>query len=71
MAYTIPRYAGPERIDGVANLKLTTTLVNTGDETLKLLNDPRGALNRIPTNTFEIINTDTGASPKFAGVKAS
>ena len=49
---------------------MTTTLVNTGDETLKLLNDPRGALNTLPTNTFLVIHEDTGASPAFSGVKA-
>ena len=43
VVYASMCYTCPERIYGVANLKLTTTLINTGDETLKLLNDPRRA----------------------------
>ncbi|KAL1951282.1 hypothetical protein VTO73DRAFT_431 [Trametes versicolor] len=62
------KVSGPEAVDGVDNLKVTTTLVNTGDETLKLLNDPRGALHTLPANTFDIV-ADSGASPSFTGVK--
>lgn len=62
------KVSGPEAVDGVDNLKVTTTLVNTGDETLKLLNDPRGPLSTLPANTFDI-TTDSGASPSFVGVK--
>lgn len=64
------KVSGPGSVNGVDSLKLTTTLVNTGDETLKLLNDPRGALHTLPTNTFSIVNEDTGASPAFSGAKA-
>ncbi|KAI0830740.1 peptidyl-Lys metalloendopeptidase [Trametes gibbosa] len=62
------KVSGPEAVDGVNNLKVTTTLINTGDETLKLLNDPRSPLNALPANTFDI-TTDSGASPSFVGVK--
>ncbi|KAJ8462294.1 hypothetical protein ONZ51_g10989 [Trametes cubensis] len=62
------KVSGPEAVDGVDNLKVTTTLTNTGDETLKLLNDPRGALHTLPANTFDI-TTDSGEKPSFIGVK--
>jgi len=58
----------PSAVDGVQNLKVVTTLTNTGDETLKLLNDPRGALDGFPANTFYITDS-TGASPAFVGAK--
>lgn len=58
----------PSAVDGIENLKVVTTLTNTGDEALKLLNDPRGALNNFPTNTFYITDS-TGASPAFVGAK--
>ncbi|KAI0766464.1 peptidyl-Lys metalloendopeptidase [Trametes elegans] len=63
------KVSGPEAVDGVDNLKVTTTLTNTGDETLKLLNDPRGPLHTLPANSFAI-TTDSGDSPSFIGVKA-
>ncbi|KAI0778610.1 peptidyl-Lys metalloendopeptidase [Trametes elegans] len=63
------KVSGPEAVDGVDNLKVTTTLTNTGDETLKLLNDPRGALHTLPANSFAI-TTSSGDSPSFIGVKA-
>ena len=59
---------GPAAVDGVENLKVVTTITNTGDETLKLLNDPRNTLHSFPTNTFAV-TTDDGASPSFTGVK--
>ncbi|KAI9062953.1 peptidyl-Lys metalloendopeptidase [Trametes sanguinea] len=62
------KVSGPEAVDGVQNFKVTTTLTNTGDESLKLLNDPRGALNTLPANTFDI-TTDSGEKPSFIGVK--
>jgi len=58
----------PSAVDGIENLKVVTTLTNTGDETLKLLNDPRSALNTFPTNTFTVTDS-TGASPEFVGVR--
>ena len=62
------KVTGSDAVDGVENFKVVTTLTNTGDETLKLLNDPRGALHTLPANTFAI-TTDDGASPSFSGVK--
>ena len=64
------RLSGADEVNGVDNLKLTTSLTNTGDETLKLLNDPRGPLNKLPTETFMIIH-DSGAVPDFIGAKVS
>ena len=62
------KVTGPATVDGVENLKVVTTLTNTGDETLKLLNDPNGVLDTLPTETFTITN-DSGASPDFIGVR--
>nr|P81054.2 RecName: Full=Peptidyl-Lys metalloendopeptidase; Short=MEP; AltName: Full=GfMEP; Flags: Precursor [Grifola frondosa]BAB82381.1 peptidyl-Lys metalloendopeptidase [Grifola frondosa] len=62
------KVSGPEAVDGVNNLKVVTTITNTGDETLKLLNDPRGALHTMPTDTFAITN-ESGETPSFIGVK--
>ncbi|KAI0697604.1 peptidyl-Lys metalloendopeptidase [Cytidiella melzeri] len=61
--------SGAEKVDGVNNLKIAATVKNTGDETLKLLNDPRGVLNKLPTEAFEITHDESGASPAFTGVK--
>ncbi|KAM5544053.1 hypothetical protein V8D89_002239 [Ganoderma adspersum] len=61
------RVTGPEAVDGVENFKVVATLTDTGDETLKLLNDPRGALHALPTSKSVITTTD-GVSPDFTGV---
>jgi peptidyl-Lys metalloendopeptidase len=63
------KVSGPDNVRGVDSLRLVTELVNTGDETLKLLNDPRTILRKLPTNTFSIVHEDSHASPKFAGAK--
>ena len=63
------KLSGAEKVDGVDNLKVVATLENTGDETLKLLNDPRGPLSTLPTETFFIEHEATGATPSFTGVK--
>src|SRR6266436_3648901 len=60
--------AGPETVDGVQNLKVVATITNIGNETLKLLNDPRGPLDTMPTDTFAIQN-DTGKEPDFVGIR--
>ncbi|KAJ3502211.1 hypothetical protein NLJ89_g8991 [Agrocybe chaxingu] len=59
---------GPESVQDVDNLKVVATIANTGDETLKVLNDPRGALSQMATNTFTITD-GTGARPSFTGIK--
>lgn len=63
------KLSGADKVNGVDNLKLVATVVNTGDETLKLLNDPRGPLSKMPTETFLIEHEATGATPAFTGVK--
>ncbi|PFH50593.1 hypothetical protein AMATHDRAFT_75492 [Amanita thiersii Skay4041] len=60
---------GPASVDTVADLKVTATITNTGDETVKVLNDPYSALSKLPTNTFKITDT-SGAKPSFTGIKA-
>ena len=47
-------------VDGLESLKVITTVTNTGDETLKLLNDPRGVLESFPENSFTITAVDGG-----------
>jgi len=59
--------AGPTVVDGVQNLKVVTTVTNTGDETLKLLKDPRCVLSGAPTHSFTITNA-VGSSPDFRGI---
>ncbi|KAL1697381.1 hypothetical protein GGG16DRAFT_41433 [Schizophyllum commune] len=63
------KVAGPSDVTDVENLKVTTTITNTGDETLKLFNDPNSALSTLPANTFAISNS-AGAVPQFTGIKA-
>jgi peptidyl-Lys metalloendopeptidase len=64
------KISGPSAVDGIQNLKLVAIVTNTGTETLKLLNDPRGVLNQSPTHSFTITNVN-GTSPAFKGTKAS
>jgi len=59
---------GPEAVDSVEHLKIVATVTNTGDETLKVLNDPRGPLNKLPTNTFTITD-GKGSRPSFMGIQ--
>ena len=59
---------GPPAVDSVEHLKIVATITNTGDETLKVLNDPRGPLNKLPTDTF-VITDAKGAQPSFTGIK--
>ena len=53
-------------IDGSKNLKVTATVVNTGEGTLKLLNDPRSVLNPFPEDTFTITDS-SGSRLSFTG----
>jgi len=59
---------GPDAVESVEHLKVLATITNTGDEALKVLNDPRGALNDLPTDTFVIANAQD-AQPSFTGVQ--
>ncbi|KAF8167476.1 deuterolysin M35 metalloprotease [Crassisporium funariophilum] len=60
--------AGPSSVTGVENLKVVATITNTGDETLKVLNDPRGLLSKRPANKFAIADAK-GVRPAFTGIK--
>ena len=55
-------------VDGLENLKVTTTITNTGDGTLRLLNDPRGVLDTFPEDSFFITDL-AGSGPSFNGAK--
>ena len=57
-------------VDGLEKLKVTTIVTNTGDETLKLLNDPRGVLDSFPENSFHITDA-AGSRPSFNGGKVN
>ena len=61
---------GPSTVSGVQNMNVVVKVENTGVETLKLLNDPRGPLSKLPTNAFSISHK-YGASPVFTGMKVS
>lgn len=56
----------PSSVDGVDNLLLTATVKNTGNETLKLLKDPRGVLSTARTHKFWV-SGDNG-TPDFTGI---
>ncbi|RDB29383.1 Peptidyl-Lys metalloendopeptidase [Hypsizygus marmoreus] len=62
------KVAGPDAVTGVENLKVVATVTNTGDQTLKILNDPRSPLSKLPANTFDITDAK-GARPAFTGIK--
>ncbi|KAH9896620.1 Metalloprotease [Cubamyces lactineus] len=53
---------------GVDSLKVLTTIQNTGDVPLELLNDPYSPLSDLPTNMFTIVNK-RGISPDFVGIE--
>ena len=55
---------------GLENLEVTTTIVNTGDETLKLLHDPHGVLDNFPENSFSITDA-AGSRPSFVGARVN
>ncbi|CAL1694054.1 unnamed protein product [Somion occarium] len=63
------KVSGPTDVEGVDKFKVIATIINTGDETLKILNDPLSPLSNLPTETFAISREETGATPKFSGVK--
>ncbi|KDQ08523.1 hypothetical protein BOTBODRAFT_191668 [Botryobasidium botryosum FD-172 SS1] len=56
-------------VNGVDNLHVTTTIHNTCDETLKLLNDPHSILTPDwETDVFRIVKSEGGLGPDFRGV---
>jgi peptidyl-Lys metalloendopeptidase len=61
--------SAPKTVEGVQNLKVNSVLKNTGDETLRILNDPRTPLSKLDTKAFSILGA-SGASPVFKGAIA-
>jgi len=55
-------------VDSVEQLRIVATITNTGSDTVKVLNDPRGPLSKMPTDTFRISDA-SGAAPSFSGIK--
>ena len=68
---TVKASASDLNIDGLGNLKVTTTVVNTGGESLKLLNDPRGVLDSFPENSFTFARSPSGSRPSFVGARVN
>jgi len=62
------KISGPPKVNNVDNFSIVATIVNTGDETLKLFNDPRTTLSPFHTDSFAIIS-EGGTIPKFVGAK--
>ncbi|KAF8745795.1 peptidyl-Lys metalloendopeptidase, partial [Rhizoctonia solani] len=59
--------AAPSSAVDVDSLIVKASLKNTGDVTLKLLNDPRSVLSKANTNTFSI--SSASGTPKFTGLR--
>jgi peptidyl-Lys metalloendopeptidase len=59
---------GPDSVTDVENLTIVATVSNTGDQTVKLLNDPQSLLSNAPTDTFSISDA-SGTRPAFTGIK--
>ncbi|KAK0185414.1 hypothetical protein F5146DRAFT_180093 [Armillaria mellea] len=57
----------PASVSDVSALEVVTTVVNSGDETVKLLNDPRTVLSSWATESFTVVNS-AGISADFTGV---
>ncbi|KAF9265889.1 peptidyl-Lys metalloendopeptidase [Marasmius fiardii PR-910] len=66
LSLSVASTSGFNSFAGVENFKVSTSLVNSGDEPLKLLKDPRTILDPLPTDSFAINNAE-GASPAFIG----
>ncbi|PVF96196.1 zincin [Serendipita vermifera] len=63
------KLSGESVVDDVDNFSVTVNVTNTGDETLKLYEDPRSALSTFPENTFNVAATDGEENPSFAGAR--
>ncbi|KAK0228984.1 peptidyl-Lys metalloendopeptidase [Armillaria fumosa] len=60
--------SGADSVVDVENLSVSVTLTNTGDTTMKILNDPSSILSQaFATNTFAI--DSASGSPSFVGMK--
>ncbi|PFH48679.1 hypothetical protein AMATHDRAFT_64907 [Amanita thiersii Skay4041] len=70
-AYAAPslsmQVTGPDAAQKATDMKFVTTITNTGDEAVDLLNDPGSVLFDLPTNKFRVTG-DSGAVPGFTGV---
>ena len=66
----VKTWASNVNVVGLKNLKVTTTITNTGMKSLKLLNEPRGVLSSFPDDSFVITNA-TGSSPSFKGARVN
>ncbi|KAF9446109.1 deuterolysin M35 metalloprotease [Macrolepiota fuliginosa MF-IS2] len=62
------KVTGPVTVDTVEDLRFMAILTNSGDETLKVLRDPRGVLSELPANKFSIVGA-RGSRPSFTGIK--
>ncbi|KZV67399.1 deuterolysin M35 metalloprotease [Peniophora sp. CONT] len=60
--------SAPTAVEDVANLKVTTTVTNIGDESVTLLKTPESVLDPFETNTFQL-KSESGAVPDFTGAK--
>jgi len=58
--------SGSASFAGVRTAVVNATLTNTGNEIVKILNEPNTILSKMETNTFAIYNDD-GVAPKFTG----
>ena len=58
---------GPSNVGGVDNFKVEATITNTGNETVKLLDDPRTLASATPVDKFSIVHAN-GGNPSFSGV---
>ncbi|KAF6744161.1 peptidyl-Lys metalloendopeptidase [Ephemerocybe angulata] len=63
------RVEGADTVTDVDNLKVSTKITNSGDETLRILHHPLGPLSKIPTNGFSLVNSK-GSSAGFGGAVA-
>ncbi|KAG6887843.1 hypothetical protein C0992_010492 [Termitomyces sp. T32_za158] len=61
--------SGEPAVVGIDQLVVKTTVTNTGDEIITLLNHPESPLNKLPANTFTITDA-TGGTATFTGIKA-
>ena len=58
---------GPSNVGGVDNFKVEATITNTGNETVKLLDDPRTLASTLPVDKFTIVHAN-GGNPSFMGM---
>ncbi|KDQ13796.1 hypothetical protein BOTBODRAFT_33232 [Botryobasidium botryosum FD-172 SS1] len=62
--------SGPSSVVDVTNLKVVTTIRNTGDEDVRLLNDPDTVITpQWATHTFGVSKVGSETTPDFHGIK--